>query len=150
MEHRRYGQPPRQYLSAAPVYAATVTNSDGCMVEAPSVLLTEPSPLHTFPTTYSATCPQSVDGKVLLSVSRGVGPYSFQWSNGATGQSLVNVAPGSYSATIADANGCSVQAQAVVEAGEVPGVSVSTVAASCQEASNGRYQPVAPWRYASL
>lgn len=41
-------------------------------------------------------------------------PYQFLWSNGTTADSISDVAPGVYSVTVTDANGCSDALQAVV------------------------------------
>lgn len=45
------------------------------------------------------------DGFARVEVSGGTLPYSFNWSNGQTGQNLVAVGPGDYSLTVTDANG---------------------------------------------
>ncbi|MES2621624.1 MAG: T9SS type A sorting domain-containing protein [Bacteroidota bacterium] len=51
------------------------------------------------------SCPGSDDGSVFTSVSNGIAPYSFVWSNGATGAVLNDVPSGVYSVTITDNNG---------------------------------------------
>jgi|GEM_PF-2561099 len=45
----------------------------------------------------------------------GVPPYTYSWSNGATGETATGLAPGSYTITVTDANGCSATASVVVE-----------------------------------
>ncbi|TVR81105.1 MAG: hypothetical protein EA412_03680, partial [Chitinophagaceae bacterium] len=45
-------------------------------------------------------------GSAFITVSGGVPPYSYNWSNGTTSEDLINVVPGTYTLTITDANGC--------------------------------------------
>ncbi len=49
---------------------------------------------------------QSNTGSAIANVSGGQGPYSYQWSTGATGIFIENLTRGNYSVTITDANGC--------------------------------------------
>ncbi|MFM7730094.1 MAG: MopE-related protein, partial [Flavobacteriales bacterium] len=65
-------------------------------------------------TTTSSSCVASANGSVNLTVSGGVAPFTFAWSNGATTEDLAAVAPGTYSVTVTDANGCTATASAVV------------------------------------
>lgn len=57
-------------------------------------------------TTTNADC--GTYGSVILSTVGGYGSKQFQWSNGATTQSLMNALPGTYTVKITDANGFSV------------------------------------------
>lgn len=45
-------------------------------------------------------------GALNVTVSGGVGPYTYLWSNGATTKNLTNVPGGSYTVTITDSKGC--------------------------------------------
>ena len=47
------------------------------------------------------------DGSISIQVNGGTGAYSIVWSNGATGATITGLAPGFYTATATDANGCS-------------------------------------------
>jgi gliding motility-associated-like protein len=50
---------------------------------------------------------QNEDGSITLEVSGGVSPYRFEWSpTGASSQNLSNLASGTYSVLIEDANNC--------------------------------------------
>ncbi|QJW90214.1 hypothetical protein HNV11_12930 [Spirosoma taeanense] len=62
-------------------------------------------------TIYVGYGPQSLAYKPT--VSGGTAPYSYKWSNGSTGSSLVVTVAGDYSVTITDARGC-VQSTSVV------------------------------------
>lgn len=53
------------------------------------------------------------NGGVALTIS-GTGPYTYQWSNGQTTQNLTNVAPGTYTVTVKNANGCQTQKSFIV------------------------------------
>jgi hypothetical protein len=46
------------------------------------------------------------NGRIIQTVSGGFGTISYQWSNGATVQTLNNIPAGNYSCTITDAGGC--------------------------------------------
>ncbi|MDZ4844065.1 MAG: T9SS type A sorting domain-containing protein [Chitinophagales bacterium] len=51
------------------------------------------------------SCPGETDGSISIGASGGTGPYSYDWSTGTTGQSLVNLTEGNYFLTITDAAG---------------------------------------------
>jgi len=61
------------------------------------------------------TCLPGDDGTISLCVSDGVGPFTYQWSNGATTEGLVGVGPGTYSVLVSDAEGCVQAAAATVQ-----------------------------------
>src|SRR5690606_27019181 len=44
---------------------------------------------------------------IVLNVTGGSSPYTYSWSNSATGQSITNLTQGSYAVTVTDANNCS-------------------------------------------
>src|SRR5690606_1869230 len=50
----------------------------------------------------------ATDGTASLVVTGGTPPYTYLWSNGMTSASISNLAAGDYSATVTDANGCTV------------------------------------------
>ena len=64
------------------------------------------------------SCTGLSDGAVNLTVSGGTGAYTYSWTQGAvsvgTTQDLTNVAAGTYSVVVTDANGCSESGTAVV------------------------------------
>ena len=48
----------------------------------------------------------SSDGSITANASNGFSPYTYSWSNGQTGSTISNLAPGTYSVTTTDAEGC--------------------------------------------
>lgn len=52
------------------------------------------------------TCQNSSDAAITVSAIGGVGPYTYTWSNGSSGQSISNLTSGTYTVTILDDLGC--------------------------------------------
>ena len=65
-------------------------------------------------TIQNISCFGADDGSIDLVVSGGTGAYTYQWSNEASSEDLSNLAPGTYTVTITDANGCSTSKQYTV------------------------------------
>jgi len=92
----------------AGTYTLVVTDNNNC-VETTTVTLTEPTQLiASIDTVGTVTCFGGSDGIVDISVSGGVGTYSYLWSNGATTQNVSNLMAGNFSVVITDDNGCTV------------------------------------------
>ena len=47
------------------------------------------------------------DGSATIQVNGGSFPFTYLWSNGSTTETITGLAPGDYSVTVTDANGCS-------------------------------------------
>ncbi len=92
--------------AAAGTYALGVTDANGCQAGIVDVVIGEPAPLVVNPTILDIACTGAPFGKIFLNISGGNLPYSFQWSNGATTQNLVDIAAGNYTVSIFDASGC--------------------------------------------
>lgn len=90
----------------AGTYFVTVTDYNGCSYSASYVVTQPAAPIVINGVITNASSPSSTDGSISLSTTGGATPYNFSWSNGATTENLTNVAPGSYTITVTDANGC--------------------------------------------
>ncbi len=91
-------------------YVVTVSDYYGC-TNSETFYLQNPSSLiitALTPTTggYNISCNGYSDGVINLFAALGVPPYTFEWSNGATTQDLLNVPAGTYSVTVTDSQGC--------------------------------------------
>jgi hypothetical protein len=85
----------------------TVTDANGCTATATATLV-EPTALAVTGTSTDVLCPGSANGQVTTAVTGGKAPYSYLWSNGSTAANLTQVAGGTYTLTVTDANGCTI------------------------------------------
>ncbi len=86
-------------------YTITLTDNNGCIETGP-VAITEPQELILSHTWTIATCPDSEDGSIDLTVTGGIGPYNVIWSDGILTQNRTNIKPGTYSVVVTDQNTC--------------------------------------------
>jgi VCBS repeat-containing protein len=86
-------------------YSVNVTDNNGCASEATFTVVEPDALIASYTTTNEVT---GNDGTIDVTVSGGIGPYTYAWTPnlGAT-QDLANLPGGNYSVTITDANGCS-------------------------------------------
>ncbi|MCA1800338.1 MAG: SprB repeat-containing protein, partial [Actinobacteria bacterium] len=88
---------------AAGIYSVTVTDANGCEATCEVDVAVQPA--------LTAEC-EGTDGlcgddaSASVTPIGGTAPYTYLWSNGATTASISNIAEGSYSVTVTDANGC--------------------------------------------
>ncbi|MEM7101549.1 MAG: gliding motility-associated C-terminal domain-containing protein [Bacteroidota bacterium] len=77
----------------------------------------EPDPLAIAMDTVDVSCFGYTDGAAVATVSGGTMPYSYLWSHdmGADSMNVDNLAPGDYSLTVTDANGCTITSGVFVE-----------------------------------
>ncbi len=58
---------------------------------------------------FAVSCNGAEDGSIEVSSPDGQAPFSYQWDNGANTSVLNEIAAGSYTVTLTDANGCTTQ-----------------------------------------
>jgi len=107
-------------------YEVTVTDANGCTRIAAASVNTS-SNINAVATTQAPAC-DGENGRIILEVSGGRSAYTYAWNTGETTRDLMNVAPGDYSVTITDADGCSTTVSAVVAA--TSGLVISNVPTS--------------------
>ncbi|NUM31918.1 MAG: M4 family metallopeptidase [Bacteroidetes bacterium] len=88
-------------------YFVTVTDANGCTTNDSSVIK-EPTKLVISHTITDVNCYGGNDGAVNITVSGGILPYTFNWSNSATTEDINNLISGNYSVTVTDKNGCTI------------------------------------------
>jgi hypothetical protein len=98
---------------AAGNYTVTVTDGENCTAVA-SVDITEPTAVFANASATSQIQSGINDGSATADPVGGVAPYTFEWSNGETSQSISNLSPGTYTVSVTDANGCVVSQSVTV------------------------------------
>jgi hypothetical protein len=88
-----------------------ITDSTGCARQLVYVI-TSPPALSAVATITHTTC--SLDS-IALSVTGGTQPYNYLWSTGAVAPNLGDLASGTYSVVITDANGCTLQKSVTID-----------------------------------
>jgi ELWxxDGT repeat protein len=86
-------------------YTATVTDANGCTAQA-NYTVTQPALLTANGSGTNVSCYGESNGMATVNVTGGTSPYSYDWSNGATTQSVSGLSIGTYSVTVTDGNGC--------------------------------------------
>ena len=89
-------------------YTVSVTDANGCSTNGTINISSPVSTLSLTATTQNVTCFNGSNGLVNISVSGGTSPYSYNWSNGAITQDLINVIAGNYSVIVTDDQGCTI------------------------------------------
>ena len=79
----------------------------------------------------TGTCDHSAEGAVALTVSGGIPPYSYDWSNGASTKDINGLAPGTYEVIINDAHQCSITESVNIEEYATPVASFTAPNTGC-------------------
>ncbi len=80
---------------------------------------------------FQLSCADAEDGQIEVIIQGGVEPYTYQWSNGATTETLENLADGAYELTITDANGCEAISEILLSAPNTIELEVSAIPPGC-------------------
>ncbi len=139
------GATTQDLVNLAPgTYNVTVTDATGATATASAVIMGSTVPCPVLTAIVAATnvsCILAQDGSVNLTVTNGVQPYTYSWSNGATTQDLINLTPGTYNVTVTDATGATATASAVVLGSTAPCTGLTVIVAvtneTCASAFNG-------------
>ena len=128
---------------AAGTYTATITDANSCTATV-AVTITDPSQLTINDDGISdASCANTSDGAIPVTASGGTGTYTYAWTgpNGFTStqeDQWFNLAPGIYSVTVTDANGCTATASnLVVGSPTAVTLTASSTDVNCNGASDG-------------
>ena len=99
-------QTPEATNLSAGVYQVTVTDAEDCSATI-NVNIPEPDLLVANAQATAETANGANDGTASAAPTGGSPDYAYLWSNGETTEEIANLAPGVYTVTVTDANGCS-------------------------------------------
>ncbi|MFK8103422.1 MAG: LamG-like jellyroll fold domain-containing protein [Saprospiraceae bacterium] len=132
-------------------YIVTITDANGCSANE-TVTVDQPDPMTIVSDSTNVSCAGASDGAISLTVSGGVGPYTYQWSNDSTTQVITNLISGGYTVTVTDFNGCSITDSTTVNDVPLLTLNHTATASSCFGGNDGTVNLVvtggtAPYNY---
>lgn len=96
-------------LSGGTYYIVAI-DSGGCSARTSNFIVLDSSPLdfgfYTVPNSACLPTGEAI-GKIYVTGQTGTPPYTYLWSNNATGSTITGLTTGVYSCTVTDSNGCS-------------------------------------------
>ncbi len=124
-------------VNAAGTYTLVVTNTaNGCTASV-TTLVTTAAPVNAFASNTPVSCFGGNNGASTVSAVGGIGTYTYNWSNGATTQSITGLSAGTYTVTVTDGDGCSIAVQAIITQPSAPLAPNVTTTPSGPGANNG-------------
>jgi gliding motility-associated-like protein len=89
----------------AGTYTVKVTDANGC-TKSQKVTVVSPAALVLTAVANNVNCTYDTLASASASITGGVSPYTYSWSNGATSASITGITSGTYTVMVTDANGC--------------------------------------------
>jgi gliding motility-associated-like protein len=122
-------------LASGP-YNVQITDFNGCAISLSSTL-TQPDTLSVAVAPTDVSCDGGNNGFVDATVTGGVQPYSYVWSNGAISEDIGGLGVGNYTLSVTDANGCIYAVDESLTAPTVLELSLEIDSVSCYGFSDG-------------
>ncbi|MBK8846376.1 MAG: T9SS type A sorting domain-containing protein [Bacteroidetes bacterium] len=121
---------------AAGTYTVTVTDANGC-TKTCSYTVTQPSALTATCSGTNVSCNGGTNGSASVTSNGGTTPFSYVWSNGKTTAANNNLAAGTYTVTVTDANGCTKTCSYTVTQPSALTATCSGTSVDCYNKGNG-------------
>ncbi len=117
-------------------YSVDVTDAAGCVAE-DTFTIESTSNLVLSLTTYGVSCNSNCNGVATVSALGGTAPYTYSWSNGATGPFQMALCGGAYTVTVSDGAGCSIDSLFTINEPETISITLTPGAVSCNGSADG-------------
>ena len=116
---------------AAGTYNVTVTDANGCQDTLNTAVVINSSATPDITLTPVHTSCANNNGSISSTVTGGIAPYTYEWSNGQAGTSINGLASGNYQLIVTDNNNCKDTAQTTINASSLPNVQITTTHTTC-------------------
>jgi hypothetical protein len=132
-------QPTVQFGNlTAGTYYMTVMDLGGCTANTQNFIVEESTPLdYGLYVVPNSACGGTPIGKITITGITGQSPFTYLWSNGATGTTITGLTSGGYSVTVTDNNGCLVSKGATIVDVQPVGLGIITATPPSCFASDG-------------
>jgi len=117
-------------------YSVTVTDNNGC-TSVQNYTVAQPAAIAISSSATNVTCYGLNNGTATVTPSGGTAPYTYQWSNNASTATAINLAAGTYTATITDNNGCIITVSESITSPAQLVASVSGTPVTCNGSTDG-------------
>src|SRR5678809_601112 len=119
-------------------YSVLITDAAGCTLTKNFTITQPAAALSATTSSTNVKCFGGTDGTAGVSVSGGTSAYTYSWSpSGGTGASATGLTAGSYTVTITDAAGCTLQKTITITEPPVLAATTSQVDVKCFGATTG-------------
>lgn len=117
-------------------YSVTITDANGCTTGGSATINAASAILFNASAT-DVSCNGANDGRLVALAFGGAGGFSYSWSDGPSGGIRTNVAPGPYTVTATDANGCTAVASVTINEPDSLIPTLTVTDASCSGVNDG-------------
>lgn len=119
------------------VFSILVTDALGCTITGEAIL-SEPTSLSLTLSGTDLSCQDVADGRVAVIATGGTPPYTYLWNGSETDRELNDLAAGTYTVVVSDANQCQAEGTLTIEAPAALSIEgVVTNATSCAGTPDG-------------